>query len=212
VRQVLRVNVSTTFAMRWLIPRLDRFQSARPDVEVVVTTATTIHDQLRGGFDVAIRRGKAEQSLWPQYRVVHLLDEVDTLIASPALLARLPLDRLADVSDHVLLSSETRPGDWIDWLEHAGLSPKPGQRRRVFDHFFVTLQAVIDGLGLGVGPLPVLQSDIALGRIVAPFPAIRVPRTGTVALIPFDANKTSALASFINWLVMEAQSTASEGA
>lgn len=207
VRHVLRVNVSTTFAMRWLIPRLDRFQSERPDVEVVVTTATTIHDELRGGFDVAIRRGIAEQSLWPQYRVVHLLDEIDTLIASPALLRRLPLVQPADVSDHVLLSSETRPGDWIDWLEHVGISPKAGQRRRVFDHFFVTLQAVIDGLGIGVGPLPVLQADIALGRIVAPFPAIRVPRTGYVALIPFDANKTLALTSFIEWLVAEAHST-----
>jgi LysR family transcriptional regulator, glycine cleavage system transcriptional activator len=29
--------------------------------------------------------------------------------------------------------------------------------RRVFDHFFVTLQAVADGLGIGVGPLPVLK-------------------------------------------------------
>jgi LysR family transcriptional regulator, glycine cleavage system transcriptional activator len=204
VRHILRVNVSATFAMRWLIPRLDRFQSTRPDIEVVVTTATTFHDELRGGFDIAIRRGIAEQSLWPQYRVVHLLDEVDTLIASPALLERLPLDRPADVSKHVLLSSETRPGDWIDWLERAGISQAVAQRRRVFDHFFVTLQAVVDGFGIGVGPLPVLQADIALGRLAAPFPTICVARTGYVALIPFDANKTSALTSFVDWLVAEA--------
>lgn len=206
VRHVLRVNVSTTFAMRWLIPRLDRFQSMKPDVEVVVTTATTFHDELRGGFDIAIRRGIAEQSLWPQYRVVHLMDEVDTLIASPALLARLPLDQPADVSHHILLSSQTRPGDWIDWLERAGVSQSVGQRRRVFDHFFVTLQAVVDGFGIGVGPVPVLQAEIASGRLVAPFPTIRVPRTGYVALIPFDANKTSVLTSFVDWLVAEARS------
>jgi LysR family transcriptional regulator, glycine cleavage system transcriptional activator len=206
VRHILRVNVSTTFAMRWLIPRLDRFQATRPDVEVAVTTATTFHDELRGGFDIAIRRGIAEQSLWPQYRVVSLLNEADTLIASPALLQRLPLNQPTHVSNHVLLSSETRPGDWIDWLERAGISQRVGQRRRVFDHFFVTLQAVVDGFGIGIGPLPVLQDDIALGRLVAPFSTILVPRTGYVALIPFDANKTSALTSFIDWLVAEAQS------
>jgi hypothetical protein len=33
----------------------------------------------------------------------------------------------------------------------------------VFDHFFVTLQAVVDGFGIGVGPLPVLQTDVAGG-------------------------------------------------
>jgi LysR family glycine cleavage system transcriptional activator len=206
VRHTLRVNVATTFAMRWLIPRLDRFQSTRPDVEVVVTTATTFHDELRGGFDIAIRRGIAEQSLWPQYRVIHLLNEVDTLIASPDLLERLPLDRPADISKHVLLSTETRPGDWIDWLERAGISQKTGQKRRVFDHFFVTLQAVVDGFGIGVGPLPVLQADITLGRLVTPFPALRVSRTGYVALIPFDANKTSALTNFLDWLLAEADS------
>jgi LysR family transcriptional regulator, glycine cleavage system transcriptional activator len=85
VRRLLRVNASTTLAMHWLIPRLDRFHAEQPEVEVVVTTATTVHAELRGGFDVAIRRGLAEPALWPQYRAVHFLDERDTLIVSPAL-------------------------------------------------------------------------------------------------------------------------------
>jgi DNA-binding transcriptional LysR family regulator len=41
--------------------------------------------------------------------------------------------------------------------------------RRVFDHFFVTLQAVADGLGIGVGPLPVLQADLDQHRLITPF-------------------------------------------
>ena len=203
VRHILRVNAPTTFAMRWLIPRLDRFHAERDDVEVVVKTATTLHDDLRGGFDVAIRRGVSDQSVWPQYRAVYFLDEADTLIASPALLKRSPLRQPADIANHILLGSETRPGDWADWLEHAGLSQRAGQQRRVFDHFFVTLQAVADGLGIGVGPLPVLEADLASGRLVAPFPTIVVPRTGYVALIPFDADKTTSLKHFIDWLVAE---------
>ena len=103
----------------------------------------------------------------------------------------------------MLLASETRPGDWADWLERAGLQHRAEQRRRVFDHFFVTLQAVVDGLGVGIGPLPVLQTDVAAGRLITPFPAIQVPRTGYVALVPFDASKTSVLTSFIDWLVAE---------
>jgi LysR family glycine cleavage system transcriptional activator len=75
----------------------------------------------------------------------------------------------------------------------------------VFDHFFVTLQAVVDGLGIGVGPLPVLEADVAAGRLVTPFPTITVARTGYIALIPFDANKTLALTKFIDWLIAEAQ-------
>lgn len=210
VRHVLRVSAPTTFAMRWLIPRLDRFYAERPDVEVVVMTATTLHDELRGGFDIAIRRGMAEQSIWPQYRAEHLLDEADTLIVSPALCERVSLRRPGEIEAHTLLSSETRPGDWADWLESAGLSSRPEQRRRVFDHFFVTLQAVIDGLGIGVGPLPVLQADVAAGRLVTPFPEIKVPRTGYVALIPLDANKTTALKNLIDWLITQASDAAGD--
>jgi LysR family transcriptional regulator, glycine cleavage system transcriptional activator len=206
VRRILRVNAPTTLAMRWLIPRLDRFHAERPEVEVVVTTATTLHDDLRGGFDIAIRRGVAEQSIWPQYRAVHFLNEADTLIVSPALHARVPLHQPADVVKHVLLGSETRPGDWTDWMERAGLSLSHEQRRRVFDHFFVTLQALVDGLGVGVGPFPILQADLAAQRLVTPFPTIFVPRTGYVVLTPFDANKTPSLKAFIDWLVAEGAS------
>jgi LysR family glycine cleavage system transcriptional activator len=202
-RRILRVSAPTTFAMRWLIPRLDRFHVERPEVEVAVTTATTLHDELRGGFDIAIRRGSAEQDAWPQHRAVAFLGEVDTLIMSPALFDRQPVRQLADLSSHLLLATETRPGDWTEWLDRAGLQPVAGPRRRVFDHFFVTLQAIVDGLGLGIGPLPVLQIDLTAGRLLAPFPTITVSRKGYVALVPFDADKTSSLMGFIEWLRAE---------
>ncbi|MDR3466379.1 MAG: LysR substrate-binding domain-containing protein [Xanthobacteraceae bacterium] len=202
-RRILRVSAPTTFAMRWLIPRLERFHAARAEVEVAVTTTTTLHDELRGGFDVAIRRGSAEREAWPQHRAVAFLGEADTLIMSPALFARQPVRQLEDIAGHVLLATETRPGDWSDWLDRAGLGHAAAQRRRVFDHFFVTRQAVEDGLGLGIGPLPVLQTDLAAGRLLAPFPTIIVPRQSYVALIPFDADKTSTLTRFIDWLVAE---------
>ena len=201
--RILRVSAPTTFALRWLIPRLEQFHAARPDVDVSVTTTTTLHDALRGGFDVAIRQGSAERGAWPQYHARPFLSETDTLIVSPALFARAPLLKPADVAGHVLLGSETRPGDWTDWLEQAGLPHRAGQRLRVFDHFFATLQAVIDGFGIGVGPLPVLQTDVAAGRLLTPFPQIVVPRTGYVALVPFDANKTVVLTQFIDWLMAE---------
>jgi LysR family transcriptional regulator, glycine cleavage system transcriptional activator len=164
-RRILRVSAPATFAMRWLIPRLDRFHAKRADIEVAVTTTTTLHDELRGGFDVAIRRGSAEQDAWPQHRAVPFLDEADTLIMSPALFERRPVRRLDDIASHVLLASETRPGDWADWLDRAGVLHVTEQRRRVFDHFFVTLQAIVDGFGLGIGPYlsskPTLSLDVS---------------------------------------------------
>ena len=202
-RRILRVDVPTTLAMRWLNPRIEKFHAERPEVEVVVTTVTTVHDGLRGGFDVAIRRGEASQFAARQYRTVPFLEESDTLVISPALQDRSPLLQPADIAQHTLLTAETRPGDWTAWLERAGLSPGPDQRRRVFDHLFVALQAVTDGLGIGIGPMPILDHDVRLGRLLTPFPDIVVPRTGYVILTPLDADKTSSLRAFIDWLIAE---------
>ncbi|GAA4254270.1 LysR family transcriptional regulator [Azospirillum formosense] len=208
-RRILRVSAPTSFAMRWLIPRLNRYHADHPHVEVAVTTVSTVLEDLRGGVDVAIRRGVAREHVWPQHRVVPVLDDVDTLIMSPALFARRPILKPADIEGHTLLASETRAGDWANWLEAAGLEHLAGHPRRTFDHFFVTRQAVEDGLGIGIGPLPMLEIDVAGGRLMTPLPDIRVPRTGYVALIPrrADAGKLAGnlVGGFVDWLVGEAR-------
>jgi len=206
-RRIFRVSAPTSFAMRWLIPRLERFHRAYPSVEVVVSTVSTVHDELRGGFDVAVRRGIASAEAWPHHRAVSVLTDTDTLIMSPALFERRPIVNLDDVEGHALLATETRPGDWIDWLEVAGLAHLAGHPRQVFDHFFVTRQAVEDGLGIGIGPLPLLEVDVAAGRLMTPLPGIRVPRTGYVALAPRHANSNAVLAAFIDWMVAERNSS-----
>jgi LysR family transcriptional regulator, glycine cleavage system transcriptional activator len=135
----------------------------------------------------------------------HILSDADTLVMSPALFERRPIRTPADIEGHVLLSTETRPGDWIDWLERAGVPRLLGQRRQIFDHFHVTLPAIIDGLGLGIGPIEVLGGELRAGRLVAPLPHIQVPRSSYVALVPFDADKSAHLKNLVDWLVAEGQ-------
>lgn len=201
-RRLLWVSVPTSLAMRWLIPQLGLFHADHPHVQVAVTTVTTVQDELRGGFDVALRRGVVREGAWPQHHATPVLPDVDTLIMSPSLFERRPIRTPVDVDGHVFLASETRPGDWTDWLDAAGLPQLVDRPRQVFDHFFVTRQAVEDGLGLGVGPLPMLDFDIASGRLVTPLPHIRVPRTGYVALVPRDRDQAAA-APFVDWLVAQ---------
>ncbi len=204
VRRILRVSAPTSLAMRWLIPRLHRYHGEHPDVEVVVTTVSCVVEDMRGGVDVAIRRGVARNDLWPQHHVVPLLEDVDTLIMSPALFARRPIHAPADIEGHNLLASETRAGDWDNWLEAAGLQHLAGLPRQTFDHFFVTRQALEDGLGIGIGPLPMLEIDIARGNLMMPLPDIRVPRTGYVAIYPRQADPAQLYAGFVDWLAGEA--------
>jgi DNA-binding transcriptional LysR family regulator len=156
---------------------------------------------MRGGVDIAIRRGLAGGNAWPQHRVVPVLDDVDTLIMSPKLFEQRPIRTPSDIEGHVLLASETRAGDWADWLEAAGVPHLARLPRQIFDHFFVTRQAIEDGLGIGVGPLPMLEIDIASGRLMAPLPDIKVARTGYVAVLSRQADRNDRLNLFVDWLV-----------
>jgi len=106
-----------------------------------------------------------------------------------------------------MLGSETRAGDWADWLDVAGLSHLIGEPRQRFDHFYITRQAVEDGLGIGIGPLPMLGIDIAAGRLMTPLPELCVRRTGYVALVPRHADPAGLLAVFVDWLVAEGGTT-----
>lgn len=94
-RCILRESAPTSLAMRWLIPRLDCYHADHPHVEVMATTVSCVMEDLRGGVDVSIRRRVAREDLWPQHRVVPVLEDVDTLIMSPTLFARRRLGELA---------------------------------------------------------------------------------------------------------------------
>ena len=74
-----------------------------------------------------------------------------------------------------------------------------GHGRR-FDHFFVTLQAVADGMGFGVGAFPTLSVDLAQGRIVTPFPEWQVQGRTYFVLVPLDSDKPKHLRDFLGWL------------
>lgn len=195
--KVIRVSASATVAMRWLIPRLPRFAERHPDVDVRVSTAMSTEPALRGSFDLAIRRhvpsGGQFQS-WP------LFQEHNTVIASPRLLASAGLSRVEDLAAQTWLTSETRPGDWEAWLEAAGEPLLRAHRTLRFDHFFVTLQAVADGMGFGIGPFPTLDTDRVSGRIDMPFPDLTVKGSTYYALVPLDADKPVHMRDFMDWL------------
>ncbi|MFG1192640.1 LysR substrate-binding domain-containing protein [Xanthobacter flavus] len=116
--------------------------------------------------------------------------------------AKRPILKPADIERHTLLASETRPGDWANRLVPA-LPHLVRRPRKIFDRS--TRQAVEDGLGIGVGPLPTLAIDIASRRLTTPLPDILFPRTGYVSIIPQQAESGKHAASFVDWLVGEPQ-------
>jgi LysR family transcriptional regulator of beta-lactamase len=55
--EVLKVGVNTTFAMCWLMPRLEAFRQAHPQIDLRISTNNNRVEILREGLDMAIRFG-----------------------------------------------------------------------------------------------------------------------------------------------------------
>lgn len=202
--RVVRVNAHTTFAIRWLMPRLPDFHAKHPDVDVVLTTASSAETGFRGSFDVAIRRDPGTGPEYRQFEKTPLFTEWRTVIAAPSLLDRQPLDRLAALAHYTFIATATRAGDWEAWLAGVDQERLRPTRFLRFDHFTVSLQAIIDGLGVGIGTLPTLSRDIALKRLALPFPELRVAGPNYVSLVPLDADKSRHLRDFLAWLAAKA--------
>src|SRR5262245_55256743 len=141
---VLRVNALATFSMRWLLPRLSRFREARPDIEVRLTTSNDPLDALADAFDVVIRGGPDS---FHGFTSRLFLSERRLPVCSPALVAKLPLKAISDLAQHTLLNVTSMPRLWHDWLAQAGQPRVTPAATLTFDHFFLTIQAAIDGLG-----------------------------------------------------------------
>lgn len=203
-RKVLRVNVPATFAMRWLIPRLSVYRELEPDVDIRVDTAFSAESGLRRNYDIAIRRSPSPGE---NFTVLPLFTEWQTVVATPALVQEKNVKRVSDLANGVLLSTETRPGSWETWLQNADHAMLRAAHAMRFDHFFVTMQAVIDSLGFAIGPFPTLDRLKASGRIITPFDEIRT-RGDTYSLwIPHDADKSVSLRAFVDWVMKEAEAS-----
>ena len=59
---VLSVSVAPSFAHKWLLPRLEHFQTAHPEIDVHVDASMQLSDFVKDGTDIAIRYGAGRYS------------------------------------------------------------------------------------------------------------------------------------------------------
>jgi LysR family transcriptional regulator, glycine cleavage system transcriptional activator len=204
---VLRVNALATFSMRWLLPRISRFREEHPDVEVRLSTSNDAIDALSESFDVVIRGGP---DAFHGFSSRFLLPERRLPVCSPSLLKQQPLDDVADLSRHTLLHVTSMPRLWRDWLTEAGHSGLRPAGSLTLDHFYLTIQAALDGLGVAMGPTALIADDLAVGRLLTPFPDISLPARSYFAYLPAAHGNDPHVAVFCDWLEQQGRSSGRE--
>lgn len=207
--EVIRVRAYTTFAMKWLIPRLRTFQADDPSVEVRLETSNENVDFDREAIDCAIRLG---DEAWAGVERDRIFDNILVPLCSPAFLEQNPLDAIEDLSSVRLLHSIVRPDDWRYWLEGTGTTSVDAYAGDKFASSTLAYQATLEGFGIMMAQRELFAEDIRSGRLVQPFPFALDRGDFTYYLIyPRDRLRKPAFRRFRGWILTEMGRETAEG-
>ncbi len=205
-RGPLMISVAPAFAAKWLVPRLERFSAAHPDIDVRISARLAVIDFQRDAFDAAIRLGRGN---YPGLESTKLFDESVTPLCSPRLLeGEFPLRRPEDLQHHLLLHDDSLEFDaaapkWSSWLKAAGIKDIDSTRGPHFSHPDHALQAAIDGAGVVLGWRYLATADLAAGRLIAPFDLALPLDLGFFLVCPETHAERPKVALFRQWLLDE---------
>jgi len=199
--RTLTVSTLDSFAAGWLVPRLRRFRTEFPEIDVRVTAAAHLVDFSREDVDMAIRYGPGR---WPGVDAVRLLHEDIFPVCSPALLeGPHPLRRPADLAHHTLLHDDM-PVNWRGWLTAAGLEGVDAERGPFYGQSHLVIQAAVNGEGVALGRSPLVAGALADGRLVKPFEISLPAEYAYYVVYPTAAAEQPKIQAFRDWLLQEA--------
>lgn len=208
----LKVATPTTFAAKWLVPRLHHFQARHPEISVRIDAANTMVDLQSGEADIAVRYGSG---IYPKLRVEPLIGgEFIAPLCSPALCEGPEgLKKPEDLEHHTLIHLEIEQLNfgwptWEMWLKAAGVDHVCASRGPVFAQHDLAINAAIAGQGVVLASVLFMEPDIAAGRLVIPFDL----GSGTKFQSDFqyylvtahEAVRRPKVAAFREWLLEEA--------
>jgi len=199
--QRLRVTAPPTFARQILVPRLEGFTAAHPQIELEVLLSIPYLDQAGPESDIEVRTG--DRGGGPL-----LLDDRVLPVAAPALIARLPpLRTPADLSAAPLLRTPLEP--WTPWLRAAGLDwPEPASGPKLVD-LGLTLEAAVSGQGVALARPSLARHWLASGTL-RPLFTISAPAAHPYVLLPHAGTEAAGL--FADWLRAECAHVQAEAA
>ncbi len=206
VRGPLHLSVAPAFASKWLVPRLERFDSTHPEIDVRISASLEVADLDREGFDAAIRLGRGS---YPGLDVHELFAESVVPMCGPDLIeGPHPLRIPADLRHHVLLHDDSlnfdrAAPDWPMWLKSASVKDVDASRGPHFSHPDHAMQAAMDGAGVVLGWRTLAEADLAAGRLVIPFDLTLPMELAFFFVCPRVAAERPKIVALRDWLLEE---------
>jgi LysR family transcriptional regulator, glycine cleavage system transcriptional activator len=212
----LMITAPPVFTARWLMPRLADFAQREPAVQLRVFASSKMVDAgaldssaLVGDLDLRSEQSEVEIHLgagqYPGYRADRLFAVSMAVVINP----QLKLKKPEDLASHTLLHDDAMDlvvggaNAWQRWLEAAGVADRvDASQGPHFSSNILSLEAASQKLGVALALHPLVDADIASGRLCEPFEHIHVePRSAYYLVCPEVIAERPAVAAFRRWLL-----------
>lgn len=160
----LTVQASTSLAVRWLIPSLDRFRKLCPTARVSVETGSTRDLAAAPAADVSIRYFRNGDPAAAEWKL--LARDLSRPVISPNLLERGKGARRMRVANIPALQRATANWDWKLWCEVSHISPADLNVTHAFDTDDAAIHACVAGLGMVLAPPILTTREMEAGTLV----------------------------------------------
>jgi LysR family transcriptional regulator, glycine cleavage system transcriptional activator len=207
-RERVSVSVAQSFASKWLVPRMERFQNKHPNVQIWIAADMNLVDFAYTDVDLAIRYGPG---FYEGVLTEKLMTEEVFPVCCPSLLTDAkPLKTPQDLVGHTLLhdtGTDIDPScpDWAMWLAARGVTGANTNQGLRFNQSALVIDAAASGRGIALAKRAIAAADLQSGRLVAPFGSDGDKVGFAYWLVrPKGRTMTPALKSFIDWIKDEA--------
>ena len=200
----LRLVAVEAFAEMWLMPRLDAFRSAHPEIVIEFETSLSDHHEVnpaRREFDVWIAFvGGVPRSVQSEV----LFEETLVPVCSPAFLAtRGRPERPADLHEWPLLYDLAWDDYWAHWFASREAGAPDMSRASGYRLYSMMIQAALKGMGVALGHSLLIAPYLEHGTLVKLFePPVAAPARYFLAIAPGSGEKPEARA-FLDWIRAE---------
>lgn len=186
---------------RWLLREMMLFGKEHPEIEVEVTSLHA-HDVDFGkeSFDLAIVFGPlpaADTQLTPLFK------EILTPVCAPHLSEELgqPLSCPADLARYPLLHASRDRRDWTQWLKAVGASGVNPASGQIFDTLDLAMNAALQGFGVSMGDVKLLEQELRRGSVVTPFAENLETGNGYALALPPEGHIVPEARLLRDWLL-----------
>lgn len=196
---------STAFAAYWMVPRMEAFRQALPDVDLRIQTSDRDLDLVGEGIPLGVRGGYPSD--WPQYQAAVLAPEEIYPVCAATHLQRFgaPADA-AELLTHPLIHLEEpfrSATTWADWFAAQGIARSAVPRGLQINDYVLVVQSVIEGQGVALGWHHLIDGLVTKGVLVRLTDRALATGKDFHVIWPRDEPLSRAAAQVRDWLLAQ---------